>query len=387
MAYTRQNKADFPYGKPAYFRYILCCLKHIAMKVQNTNQNTNGYILDCPEKKNLWKNTIPWNQDISTVLTLAHFLQVFPARLPNCSTFGPSAVQSIRRFWYRRMSFPSWGKEKSPEVLSHRRAIKLNGSFFLISVLSVRKIMTGSPTARWKGFRVFGGDGSTLNLPASKQIRGYFGVQTNSSKSSLARILLVYDVLTGFTLQARLGRMSTGESGFLDECLQEVPARPDDLLVLDRNFGNFHMAHKMTCEGRPFCIRMSTGISNFAKAVMADSRMDFITEWVPSTSERETAKTIGNDTGKGNQSSSWHRRNRIAGEQSTGLESFKTEDLVELYGMRWGVGEGIKKLKPKIKVEQFGCRKPQGIYQDFLCPYPGHEHGGTCRYSCYWADW
>jgi hypothetical protein len=26
--------------------------------------------------------------------------------------------------------------------------------------------------------------------------------------------------------------------------------------------------------------------------------------------------------------------------------------------MRWGVEEGIENLKPKIKVEHFGCRKP-----------------------------
>jgi len=146
-------------------------------------------------------------------------------------------------------------------------------------------------TARWKGYRVFGGDGSTLNLPASKQIRGYFGVETNSLKTTLARILLVYDALTGLTLQARLRRMSTGESGLLDDCLLEIPPKPDDLLVLDRNFGHFHIAYRITSEGRPFCIRMSTGIYNFAKEVMADSRMDFITEWVPSKSERGTTNT------------------------------------------------------------------------------------------------
>ncbi|NHE58351.1 hypothetical protein [Cyclobacterium plantarum] len=28
------------------------------------------------------------------------------------------------------------------------------------------------------------------------------------------------------------------------------------------------------------------------------------------------------------------------------LESSKTKDLVKLYGMRWGVEEGIKNLKP-----------------------------------------
>ena len=220
-------------------------------------------------------------------------------------------------------------------------------------------------TARWKGYRVFGGDGSTLNLPASKQIRGYFGVQSNSSKTSLARILLVYDVLTGLTVQARLGRMSTGESGLLDDCLQEIPARPDDLLVLDRNFGHFHMAHRMTCEGRPFCIRMSTGISNFAKAVMADSRMDFITEWVPSRSERETAKTSETIRVRVTKAVLDSGETELLVSSLQDMESFKPEDLVELYSMRWGVEEGIKNLKPKIKVEQFGCRKPQGIYQEF----------------------
>ncbi len=220
-------------------------------------------------------------------------------------------------------------------------------------------------TARWKGYSVFGGDGSMLNLPASKQIRGYFGVQTNSLKTSLARILLVYDVLTGLTLQARLGRMSTGESGLLDDCLLEIPPRPDDLLMLDRNFGNFHIAHKMTCEGRPFCIQTSTGISNFAKAVMADSRMDFITEWAPSRSERETAKTSETIRVRVTKAVLDSGETELLVNSLLDMESIKTEDLVELYGMRWGVKEGIKNLKPKIKGEQFGCRKPQGIYQEF----------------------
>lgn len=221
------------------------------------------------------------------------------------------------------------------------------------------------PTAKWKGYRIFGGDGSTLNLPASKQIRGHFGVETNSLKTSLARILLVYDVLTGLTIQAKIGRMSTGESGLLNDCLLKIPPKPDDLLMLDRNFGHFHMAHRMTCEGRPFCIRMSTGISNFAKEVMADKRMDFITEWVPSKSERGTAKTSDPVRVRVTKAVLETGETELLVSSLQDIESFKNEDLVELYGMRWGVEEGIKNLKPKIKVEQFGCRKPQGIYQEF----------------------
>jgi len=133
-------------------------------------------------------------------------------------------------------------------------------------------------TTRWKGYRILAGDGSTLNLPASKQVRGYFGVDSSSRNTSLARIFLLYDVNTGFTLQARLGRMSTGESGLLYDCLSKTPGRKDDLLVLDRNFGYFHTVNAMSTEGRTFCIRMSTKTTNFAKQVMTDERMDFITE-------------------------------------------------------------------------------------------------------------
>ncbi|MBR9776306.1 MAG: hypothetical protein GYB55_15310 [Cytophagales bacterium] len=43
------------------------------------------------------------------------------------------------------MSFPNWENKNSPEVLSHRGIIKLNGNFFLITALPVQKIMTVFP--------------------------------------------------------------------------------------------------------------------------------------------------------------------------------------------------------------------------------------------------
>lgn len=257
------------------------------------------------------------------------------------------------------------GKQEVSESAFSQARYKIEWQFFSDLCAVSSEDYDSFSTARWKGYRVFGGDGSTLNLPASKQIRGHFGLEANSLKTSLARILLVYDVLTGFTLQARLGRMSTGESGLLDDCLLKLPPRPDDLIVLDRNFGRFHLVRRMASEGRPFCIRMSTGISNFAKGVMADSRMDFITEWVPSKSERETSQTSEPVRVRVTKAVLETGETELLVSSLQDMELFKTEDLVELYDMRWGVEEGIKNLKPKIKVEQFGCRKPQGIYQEF----------------------
>ena len=36
-----------------------------------------------------------------------------------------------------------------------------------------------------------------------------------------------------------------------------------------------------------------------------------------------------------------------------------------LYDLRWGIEEGFKKMKPKMKLEQFGCKRYEGIYQEF----------------------
>ncbi|MFC4873635.1 transposase [Negadavirga shengliensis] len=212
----------------------------------------------------------------------------------------------------------------------------------------------GFASARWKGYRILAGDGSTLNLPASKQVRGHFGVDANSPKKSLARIFLVYDVHTGFTLRAGIGRMSTGEGGMLEDCLDRMPSRPDDLLVLDRNFGFFNTVSRLSAEGRPFCIRLSTGITDFAKGVMADGRTDFITDWVPSRKERETAGTSEAVRVRVTKAVLETGETELLVSSLTDTGSFSNEDLVELYGMRWGVEEGIYGKK---KIMQSGSIK------------------------------
>ena len=46
-------------------------------------------------------------------------------------------------------------------------------------------------------------------------------------------------------------------------------------------------------------------------------------------------------------------------------QKYNIQDMNELYRLRWGVEEGFKNLKPKMKIEQFGCKKSAGIFQEF----------------------
>jgi hypothetical protein len=110
----------------------------------------------------------------------------------------------------------------------------------------------------------------------------------------------------------------------------KIPPRPDDLLVLNGNFGHFNLVRRMVSEGRPFFIRMSTGISNFGKGVVADGRMDFVTEWVPCKSESETSKTSAPIQVGVTKAVLKTDETEILVSIIQNLELFNKEDLVEL---------------------------------------------------------
>lgn len=222
----------------------------------------------------------------------------------------------------------------------------------------------------WKGHLLFAGDGSTLNLPSSDDIKSYFGVHATSDlgvNRYLARTIFLYDVLNDFVVDARISKMEKGEKTLLRECLPKVSEQA--ILLLDRGFGHFCTIKELMDEEKLFCIRLSTNSSNFSKRIMGDDRTDFITEWVPSEKEKENSRKNSITPApikvrvvkiKLNTGETELLVTNLYDEQKYGSES-----MGELYDLRWGVEEGFKNLKPKMKIEQFGCRKSEGVFQEF----------------------
>ena len=222
----------------------------------------------------------------------------------------------------------------------------------------------------WKGHLLLAGDGSTLNLPSSAEIEDHFGIYATTQlgvKRYLARTLLIYDVLNNFVVDGQISTMNKGEKTLLREGLHKI--NNNDILILDRGFGHFSTIKELINKGIKLCVRLSTGNSNFAKRMISDGREDFILRWEPSAKEMENSRKNHLD------------RNPIevrvikirlsTGETElliTNLydqQKYTAKDIDELYQLRWGVEEGFKNLKPKMKIEQFGCKKSAGIFQEF----------------------
>lgn len=220
---------------------------------------------------------------------------------------------------------------------------------------------------KWKGYILVGGDGSSLQLPSSKAIEEHFGVHSSKNtgiRNYLARTFLFYDLLNDLVLQAYLSPMAVGEKSLLVRGMPQLTA--NDLIILDRGFGDFTTLQHLG--DQPFCIRMSVKQSNFARRIMGDERTDFVCQWIPSRKEALNTRKHGMDPIPMNV-----RVTKVklsSGETELLVSNLFSEritdgDLAGLYHHRWGVEEGYKNLKAKMKIEQFAAKKPQGIYQEF----------------------
>lgn len=247
---------------------------------------------------------------------------------------------------------------------------KIKLSFFLeLNKMMSEHIQTLKPKL-WNGFRLIAGDGTTVNLPPSSKIKEHFGifaVSDGNTHTCLANACMLYDVLSNLVVDTIISPCSIGEGTLMDHMLKN-PQFSNAIILLDRGFGYFSTCKKIINKQLSFCIRLKTSQSDFAKKALLNPLTEFVTDWLPSEGERLTCRQNGIDT-----EPIKVRVTKIilpAGEievlvSNLFIAAIDQSDMRELYGMRWGVEEGFKKLKPKMKLEQFGCRRYEGVYQEF----------------------
>ena len=246
---------------------------------------------------------------------------------------------------------------------------KIKLSFFLeLNKMMSEHIQTLKPKL-WKGFRLIAGDGTTVNLPPSPKIKEHFGIFAISegTHTCLANACMLYDVLSNLVVDTIISPCSIGEGTLMDHLLKN-PQFSNAIILLDRGFGYFSTCKKIINKQLSFCIRLKTSQSDFAKKALLNPLTDFVTDWLPSETEKLTCRQNGIDTEPikvGVTKIILHTGEIEVLVSNLFIAAIDQSGMRELYGMRWGVEEGFKKLKPKMKLEQFGCRRYEGVYQEF----------------------
>lgn len=248
---------------------------------------------------------------------------------------------------------------------------KIKIDFFLELNNMMKAHIIQLPPQLWNGFQLIAGDGTTVNMPSSPKIKKHFGIFSVSGEKTttcLSNACILYDVLSGLVLDSVIAPISIGESMLIIPLLKNLKIS-NALILLDRGFGHFSMVKLLSINCLFFCIRLKSSQSDFSKKALSNPSDDFITEWFPSEMERSSTRKQGLDI-----SPITVRVTKImlkSGEiellvsSLLDLSVITSTQISALYQLRWAVEEGYKNLKPKMKLEQFGCRHYKGIYQEF----------------------
>jgi len=224
---------------------------------------------------------------------------------------------------------------------------------------------------RWKGYKLDGVDGSTLNLPDSESIHAYFEVDENIKNSvAKARIVCRYDLLNDIVKQASIGSMKTGEAKYAMAHLDNVDQ--DVISIYDRNFPSFEFIYEHSVRNLHFVMRCKVGFNKVVKEFVSSGKKSEIVDFYPSRVALKNLLEKGYSIDKNTiLKVRLERIELVTGEVEILITSlldtniFTNDDLDWLYGKRWGSETNYDSLKNKLKVELFTGQKPASVLQDF----------------------
>lgn len=213
----------------------------------------------------------------------------------------------------------------------------------------------------WKGYRVFGGDGSTLQLPKRGDIASVFG--DHFKRTCLARIMQYVELTSDIVVAADLRPYKTSEEEMAKQMLPQLVEKmrsyghKKQIYVYDRGFPSHAFGQRHINLGVDFLYRVQKSYN------------PQIQEYVSKNEEGEFNLKL--NRGVINYTVRVIIRYLTSGEALVLLtslhdrEDFPTEDLIQLYQMRWRCEESYKFQKVILQMDNTCARSSHGIAQEF----------------------
>ena len=233
----------------------------------------------------------------------------------------------------------------------------------------------------FKGFRLFGGDGSDFEIPDFEEIRKEFQIKDTEKyrKPAQAKFSSIMDLLNGFILDGIIGNYKQAELPLMHQNLkniQDLIIPEKSIFIFDRGYNAMELyAHIMSLNSY-FIVRLKDRnyIDDRYKITKNDSKIQLeIT--------KDRLKKFHNKTLKEKYSKIKHLKLRILiiklENGTTELlltnildKNFNLEDFKKLYNLRWGIETNYNTMKNRLNIENYtGKRKitiEQDIYSKFL---------------------
>lgn len=221
---------------------------------------------------------------------------------------------------------------------------------------------------KWKGYRLSGIDGSTMNLPFSKEIEDFFGTLENQTdrKLPMAKISSCYDLLNEIILDGQISSYVTSEYDLAIKHFEKL--KKGDLVLLDRGYGAKWLFFLLIRREIDFAIRISRSLFTDFWSSNCKSKIVTITSCSKESSDKlkkmgiefkdfkvRLVKVIL-DTGE----------IEVLVTSLYSKTKYPDEVFKNLYSLRWGIEQNYNHLKNHIEIENLSGKSVSAVKQDFF---------------------
>lgn len=213
----------------------------------------------------------------------------------------------------------------------------------------------------WKGYRVFGGDGSTLQLPRRGDIPLFFG--DHFKRTCLGRIMQYTELTSDLIVATSLMPYKTSEESEAKRMLPKLVNKMNlygqtkQIYIYDRGFPSHAFAQRHINLGVNFLFRVQKRYSKEIEQIVSDRQeVDFNTS-IRRGPINYNSRIIIKYLESG--------QPLILMTNLTDREAFTDDELVDLYRMRWRCEESYKFQKTVLQMDNSYCRCYQGVAQEF----------------------
>ena len=228
----------------------------------------------------------------------------------------------------------------------------------------------------WYGHRIFGVDGSVIDLaPESAALHQAFppgGNQKGRCRTPVVQIVVGHDLVTGMATPPqwgpKYGKEATSEQALLHKLIPSLPT--GSVIVGDRNFGVFSVAHWLSQTGHPVVLRLTIDRVTRVLGKAPHHSMDEQVVWTASDHDRRAHPELTKESQVEGRIIVVHLHRR--GErQPTKLYLFTTLPLpaaavIELYGRRWCLEDDLRSLKRTVHMYKLTAKTTANVEKDLL---------------------
>ena len=244
----------------------------------------------------------------------------------------------------------------SKQAISKARQGISHKAFLELFRLSVKQFYFQPVNLRtWNGFHIYAVDGSTIQIPESKENYEVFGGNPNKTKiiSPLASASVLYDVINDILIDVSLHPYRYNERESAKAHVDFLPRFPNSIILFDRGYPSEDMFHYLNSKGILFLMRVP---KTFKKAISEQEDALFT---YPASCNKEslTLRSIHFLLEDG--STEYLVTNLMP-------EQIAKENFPDLYQFRWGVESKYRELKNRLEIEAFNSIKPASIQQEFF---------------------